>query len=113
MKVFELYWKDIHIGSVNETNWDMRSSGDIVYHFDFQNNGTSLGSFIKHSIKASDYMDEGDEENYNKMCDEESKFLDIINSPDWFIKDKHGERTKILCPMFHDNNETTWQTDLS
>ncbi|MCE3225826.1 MAG: hypothetical protein K0S32_377 [Bacteroidetes bacterium] len=32
MKVFELYWKDIHIGSVNETNWDMRSSGDIIFY---------------------------------------------------------------------------------
>ncbi|WP_289659941.1 hypothetical protein [Flavobacterium panacagri] len=35
MKKFELYWKDLNIGSIIERNWDMRSSGDIVYKFDY------------------------------------------------------------------------------
>lgn len=112
MKKYDLYWKETHIGSVTETNWDMRSSGDILYTFnvmaDKQEN-VHLADFIKHSIKASNYLDEGDDDNYTKMCEEETKFLDLINTSDWYLKNEKGETVKILCPIFHDNNEITWQ----
>ncbi|MCD8408639.1 hypothetical protein LNI90_11675 [Tenacibaculum dicentrarchi] len=116
MKKHELYWKNIDIGTLKETNWDMRSSGDIQFKFNFlseifENN--QLASFIKHSIKASRYLDEGDDENYNRMCEEEElKYIDFINSSDWKLINENREEIKILCPIFHDNNEITWQIDL-
>ena len=115
MRKYELYWKGIDIGSLTETNWDMRSSGDIKFNFNFLAHSPEdqlLADFIKHSIKASNYLEEGDEENYNRMCDEESKYLDLINSLDWRLVNAKGETVKILCPMFHDNNEITWQIDI-
>jgi len=93
----------------------MRSSGDIKFNFNFLAHSPEdqlLADFIKHSIKASNYLEEGDEENYNRMCDEESKYLDLINSLDWRLVNAKGETVKILCPMFHDNNEITWQIDI-
>ena len=115
MKNYELYWKEIHIGSLTETNWDMRSSGDILYHFDFSSEDSEnsfLAASIRHSIKASTYFDEiGDDEIYSQMCEEEEQYLDIINSSDWYLLNDKGETIKILCPIFHDNNEITWQQD--
>jgi len=115
MKKYELYWKEIHIGSLTETNWDMRSSGDILYHFDFSSEDSEnsfLAASIRHSIKASTYFDEiGDDEIYSQMCEEEEQYLDIINSSDWYLLNDKEETIKILCPIFHDNNEITWQQD--
>lgn len=114
MKKYELYWKETHIGSLTETNWDMRSSGDISFKFNFLAEFTEnahLADFIKHSIKASNYLEEGDEDNYKKMCEEEIKYLDLINTSDWHLINDKGETVKILCPIFHDNNEITWQVD--
>jgi len=65
MKKYELYWKGIDIGSLTETNWDMRSSGDIKFNFNFLAHSPEdqlLADFIKHSIKASNYLEEGDED---------------------------------------------------
>jgi hypothetical protein len=115
MKKYELYWKGIDIGSLTETNWDMRSSGDIKFKFDFlvaSPDNQLLADYIKHSVKASNYLEEGDEDNYNRLCDEESKYLGLINSSDWRLVNDKGETVKILCPIFHDNNEITWQIDL-
>lgn len=114
MKKFKLYWNNIEIGTLTETNWDMRSSGDILFKFNYQGaqtDNSQLSKYIKHSIEASNYLEVGDEDNYNKMCQEEVAFLDLINSPEWRIKNEAGEEIKILCPIFHDNNEITWQKD--
>jgi len=116
MKKYELYWQRIDIGSLTETNWDMRSSGDILFKFNFfeaSPESALLADYIKHSIKASTYLDEGDEENYNRMCEEEAKYLDLIHSSDWRLVNDKGKTVKILCPIFHDNNEITWQIDLN
>ncbi len=115
MKQFDLYWKDIKIGILTETGWDMRSSGTIAYTFDYGAafpENAHLANSIKHSITTFNYLEEGDEENYLKMCEqEEAEYSDIVDSPDWRIVDSQGKSIKILCPVFLDNNEITWQKD--
>lgn len=114
MQAFELYWKAIHIGSLTETNWDMRSSGVIQYHFNYfekENSGAILAAYIQHSILTGDYLDSDDMDNYYKMCEEENQFLELINSPDWCLTDKDGKTIKILCPIFHSGDEITWQRE--
>ena len=114
MKTFILYWKNIEIGTLTETNWDMRSSGDIKFKYNYlseEKKNNHLSKFILHSIKASNYLDIGDEENYKKMCEKETQFLDLIIGSEWKIVDRDGESRKILCPMFHDKNVITWQKD--
>ncbi|NME72113.1 hypothetical protein [Flammeovirga aprica] len=116
MKKFDLFWKDVYIGVLKETNWDMRSSGDILYKFNFKDEipeHQMLADYIRHNIKASEYFEEGDEENYDRMCEEDEKFIDLIDSPDWKITDSKGLVTRILCPIFHVNNEVTWQIDFN
>ena len=115
MKKFDLYWKDIKIGILTETNWDMRSSGNIDYTFDYKAafpENARLADFIKHSIKTFTYLEEGDQENYLKMCEqEEAEYLDFADSTDWQIVDSQGKSIKILCPIFLDNDEITWQEE--
>ncbi|MFT6338832.1 MAG: hypothetical protein ACJATI_005611 [Halioglobus sp.] len=114
MKKYKLYLQNIEIGTLTETNWDMRSYGNIQFKFNYKEeipNNSHLSDFIKHSIQASNYLKEGDEKNYSRMCEEETKYLDLINSSDWRLINGEGEKIKILCPMFHENNEITWQRD--
>ncbi|WP_278021522.1 hypothetical protein [Flavobacterium ginsengisoli] len=62
MKKLELYWRDLNMGSIVETNWDMRSSGNISFKFDYLaelSENKHLADFIKFSIKDSILLDEG------------------------------------------------------
>lgn len=114
MKEFNLFWRNIEIGSLIETGWDMRSSGEIQFKFNYNQGATEhtrLSNYIKHSIEAGNCLENGDEEKYRKMCKEELQFIDLINSSDWRLINEKGEITQILCPIFHDNNEITWQLD--
>lgn len=115
MKKFDLYWEALKIGTVTETNWDMRSSGNIVYTFDYlaeASENPRISEFIKSSITASNYLDEGDEENYQKISLEEEKlYMDLITDTNWYLINAKEETIKILCPIFHDNNEITWQEE--
>lgn len=114
MKKFNLFWHNIEIGTLIETNWDMRSSGNIQFKLNYKqkaDENTHLCNFIKYSILASKYLENGDEENYNKICKEELIYLDLINSSEWKLINEKNEIIKILCPIFHDNNEITWQRD--
>lgn len=95
MKKFELYWKDLNIGSIVETNWDMRSSGDIVYKFDYlaePSENELMSDFVKFSIQDSILLGEGveDDDLYLSQAEEEKKFLDLIvdTKTDWLIAAK-------------------------
>lgn len=118
MKKFELYLKDIHIGSVTETNWDMRSAGDIIYHFDYIEPiapSDRLAAFIRLSIRESECVEEGLEEGeeFAAICKEmEERYMDFVDSTEWYLVNEKQEKTAILCPIFHTNNEIVWQIDL-
>ena len=114
MKRYEIYFKDIHIGSVTETNWDMRSSGDMNYHFNYLDPSDRLAAFIRHSIRYSKCLESGTEEELEELSKTESEqFTDFVDSGDWFLLSENEEKIRILCPIFHENNELTWQTDRS
>lgn len=114
-KKYDLYWKDIKIGILTETGWDMRSSGNITYTFDYMAEfpeNVRLADSIKHSIKTYSYFEREDEENYLKMCEqEEAEYMDIVDSSDWRIVDSEGKSIKILCPIFLGNHRITWQKE--
>lgn len=114
MKKYDLYFKETLIGSLTETNWDMRSYGDIIFAFDYLAEfpeNPRLADFIKLSIKISQCLDEGRQEDEDKLCEEENNYLDLIETSDWLLVNDKGETEKTLCPMFHENNEITWQID--
>lgn len=115
MKQYELYFKETLIGSLTETNWDMRSSGDIIFAFDYLAEfpeNLHLANYIKHSIEVSLFYENGDIENEDKLYEESNNYLDLIYSSDWLLVNDKGEIEKTLCPMFHENNGITWQIDL-
>ena len=112
MKKLILYWKNTEIGTLTESNWDMRSGGDIVFKHNYlseEHKNNQLSNYIRHSIQANIYLMNGDETNYQRMCKEEIHFLDLINSTEWKIEDNYGERRRILCPVFLENYGITWQ----
>ena len=114
MKNFELYWKELHIASLVETNWDMRSSGDIVFDTDFLNGSseeiTPIMRLIKHSVRYSIYLENGETgDDGDQLLKEENEFLDLINCSDWYLINEKKEKVNILCPFFHEDNGITWQ----
>ena len=118
MKKFELYWRDLNIGSIVETNWDMRSSGDISFKFDYlaeSSENEHLADYIKFSIKDSILLGEGveDEELILAQAEEEKKYLDLIvdTTTDWYILNEKGDKSIILCPIFHEDDQITWMKD--
>lgn len=111
MKKYTLFWKDLLVGSLVETNYDMRSSGTIRFSLDAIAPSTDkllLEAYIQYSVMASIILEAGDEEQYKKLCEDEVRFLSIINSPDWCLTDEHSQTIKILCPIFHEKNELSW-----
>ena len=115
MKNYELYWKEIQVGSLVKTNFDMRDFGIISYKFDYLNEPSSnehLAGYIKISILISlSFEEEEDEENTELLCEENDKYLDIINGSDWHLVNENREIIPILCPMFHEDNGVTWMRD--
>jgi hypothetical protein len=117
MKNFELFWKEIHIGSLTETNWDMRSSGDILFNADFLNGSSEenihLAHFIKHSIRYSIYLENGETgDDEDAILEEANQFIDLIDSADWYLLNEKEEKVKILCPFFNEDDGITWQLDV-
>lgn len=114
-KKYDLYWKDIKIGILTETGWNIRSSGNITYTFDYRAEfpeNVRLANSIKHSIKTFNYFEREDKENYFKMCEqEEAECMDFVDSTDWRIVDSEGKSIKILPPIFLGNNRITWQKE--
>lgn len=118
MKNFELYWRDLIIGSIVETNWDMRSSGDISFKFDYlaePSVNEHLADYIKFSIEDSILLGEGveDDDLISAQEEKENKFLDLIidTTTDWYIINEKGDKSIILCPIFHEDNQITWMKD--
>lgn len=111
MKIYSLYWKEHFIGLLAENNYDMRSSGTIQFN-QYPTTPSSekllLEAYIQYSVMGSILLEAGDEDRYNKHCEEEGQFLAIINSPDWQLTDEQGQTIKILCPIFHEKNELSW-----
>lgn len=90
----------------------MRSYGNISFNPVFlieTSENRDLLKLIEISVKASKYLDEGDDENHDKMCEVANNFLELIDSSDLYVINDKSEIIKILCPMFHENNEITWQ----
>ncbi|AXB57992.1 hypothetical protein [Flavobacterium fluviale] len=116
MNKFELYWRDLNIGSIVKTYFDMRDFGIISYKFDYlaePSENKHLADFIKHSIRSSILIEEGDEEENAESAEiEEREFLDLINTTDWYLINEKGERKIILCPMFHEDDGITWMIDM-
>ena len=112
MKTFILYYKNREIGILTETNWDMRSGGDIKYKYNYlseDKKNDQISKYIIHSIQATIYLESGDEINYKRMCQEETQFLDLMDSSEWRIESKDGKSRRILCPVFLNDNGITWQ----
>jgi hypothetical protein len=112
MNTFELYYKQIHIGTLTELNWDMRSSGTIVYHFNYLNpklNEKRLSEYILFSHKESEALENGDEKKLEEIAELSNDYIDFIESEDWFIIDNNAKRIKILSPLFFLKDEIVWQ----
>ncbi len=103
----ELYYQDLLIAYLSDSQLEWPRSDSIYQLAD--NLPSNILAFIESSIKSSRLI-----ENNNEIAlqlhikNSELKFIDIINSKDWYIKDEIGKKYGILSPIFHPNNIIVW-----
>lgn len=112
-KKYKLIYKDYEIGIVTElSNEWPRPSGTIELYENLKelNEETkSLYAYFEFSINSSELLENSSEEEYNKYCEEnEFKYLNLIDSKEWFLIDKTGKRNNIVIPFFYENDEIVW-----
>jgi hypothetical protein len=115
MKKYTLFWNDIYLGVLTELNYDQRSSGSLVFRdfFSLKAKYEKLYDFVQHSISQNQYLENGDEGNYEKSTETDNLlYPDFIDSKDWYLLDENYQKIKILCPIFHSENEAAWLIDI-
>jgi hypothetical protein len=112
-KKYNLVYKNYEIGVVTElsSEWP-RPSGTIELNDALKGLNEeieSLYNYFDYSIKASELLENNTQEEYNKYCEEnEFKYLNLIDSKEWFLIDESGKRNNIVIPFFYENNEIVW-----
>ncbi len=109
---FKLYYRDILLGTVSPTKSDFPStSGKIEFNFDFLEKGNKkeIWDYIDYSIESTDKV-MGSQREYIEFIDkEEQKHQAIIESLDWTLVSKNGDRIKILVPVFFRDQEVNFR----
>jgi hypothetical protein len=112
-KKYTLIYKSYELGIVTElsSEWP-RPSGTIELDATIErlNEETkSLFDYFDYSVKASALLENAPYEEYNRFCQEnESKYLTLIDSKDWFLLDQSGKRNNIVIPILSENKEIVW-----
>lgn len=111
----KLYFDNILVGEIENQNSDFPSySGDFKLLLE-PNDKLPLHilNYIDLSSKQNEfYLGQLEFENYEKteaeFLKEEEKYTDLIDSDKWEIIESNGEVSRILIPIFC-NNEITWR----
>jgi hypothetical protein len=113
LKKYKLIYKNYEIGTVTELSdeWP-RPSGTIELNDslkEWNKETKSLLDYFGYSIKASALLENSRQEDYDRFCEEnECKYLDLIDSEEWFLLDQSGKRNNIIIPIFSENNGIVW-----
>ncbi|MGB1295934.1 MAG: DUF1266 domain-containing protein [Flavobacteriales bacterium] len=107
LNTYELFYGEEKIGTVDHLYKDFLNHSGI---YELQDNLSSLvKEYIEFSIQCGELIDY-DNDRYEKYLQEhEQKFMEIIQSDDWYFIHPNGEEIKILVPNFCSNNEIVWR----
>jgi hypothetical protein len=114
----KLYFDNIFIGEIEYNSSDFPSfSGDFKLFLDSKDKiSLHILNYIDFSARQSEfYENQIDIKNYETVEDElvkeEEKYIDLINSNGWTIQENNGEITKILVPVFGED-EISWRLSI-
>jgi hypothetical protein len=111
---YQLLYKDHVIADVTAEDSDFPSFfGKYTLSPELDHIGamTHVLSYIDYSVRVWPLIEEDrtDEIDYEV----ENKFIDLIDSEDWWLLDENGEKTGILIPVFCTDNGINWRLDPS
>ena len=114
----KLYFDNIFIGEIENNSSDFPSfNGDFKLLLDSKDKtALHISNYIDFSARQSEfYENQIDIDNYEAVEDElvkeEETYIDLINSSAWTIHENNGEVTKILVPVFG-NDEISWRLSM-
>lgn len=113
LKQYILIYKNYELGTVAElsSEWP-RPSGTVELNYGLKDLNGELSTIFDYfifSIKSCDLLENNPYEEYVQFVDEnESEFLDIINSKEWYLRDTFGKEHRIVIPIVAENNEIVW-----
>lgn len=112
-KKYKLFYKEYEIGIVTELSdeWP-RPSGIIKLSSTLKelNEETKLlYDYFDFSIKAAAILENGSDEDYQEFCsNNEYKYLEMIESEEWFLLDHSGNKINVAIPVLAEHNEIIW-----
>ncbi len=68
-----------------------------------------IGEYAAYSIAADALMGTDPDAWEAFVAEHEAAFLDLIESPDWWLEDDRGERSAILVPLFGEDSSLVWR----
>lgn len=106
---YKLYLNNQLIGSIVNVATDFSSeSGIIKFDSEFEMS-EHFKSYINFCIRCSQLLINGSQNDYESYIDlEENKFIDYIDSTDWYLIDTYDIKRTILVPFFCSETEITW-----
>ena len=109
LQMSELYYKSFRIGELVGTESDFPRSNSKLSLDEKLND--EIREYIS-NCKEAEKFSETDQSKYEMLLQNlENKFNDYVDSSDWFIMNSHGNKEKILSPIFLPDDTITWQHD--
>ena len=109
MKEYILKYKNYEIGKIIQTDEDFPN---LFGKFELTKNELpkEIMDYIYYSIKFSKLLEEDEKKWEEYMKKNEKKYIQIINSKEWYLVDNSGKNENILVPIIGDNS-ITWRWD--
>ncbi|WP_044213543.1 hypothetical protein [Flammeovirga sp. OC4] len=107
---YKLYFDNDQVGIIEQKDADFPNLfGKYKVLPSIEEKQVLIYKYIQYSVKASNLMEEDEMKWQDFIKQEESKYIELIESEKWILIDQNGEIHKILIPNFCDKNEIVWR----
>ena len=108
---YKLFYGDVHLGDITEEDADFPNLFGTFQPSDASDHPETrrrIDEYVGYSVEADRLIDEPDV--YDTFVEaHEERFLDLIESEDWWLEDGRGQRSPILVPNFCRDSGVVWR----
>jgi hypothetical protein len=115
---YQLYFEDFEIGMVESVASDFPNIWGIVQYAKWlsaprTSQEARIAAFIELNQKSIHFEEIEDEqdvtEDIERINQELKAYQDFIETEAWYLIDRNGDKSMILCPIFRDDSEIVWR----
>lgn len=108
---YELFYKNYKLGKINfiDSNFPNHYGAFTPIPLPLNLELNYIQDYIQFSIKADSLFEKNQKDWEALICLEESKYITLIESEDWYLKDLSKEKIQIQIPDFLSNDRIIWR----